>query len=135
MSGSVDWTAEIDVGVERPVELKSLNCTGFKRNVRSLDDGYYYQLQAYLHMGEWPWGIFHIFGKCDSLHHFWFVEADGEAWSTIVKRCETINKCVLTEISPAREEQPVFGADGRPTEESSWDCRECSYYKSCARDG
>lgn len=132
MRGSIDFTASKG-GVDRPVEVKSLKCDGFKRNAIRPDESYLVQLNCYLHMLGCERGILHIFGKCSSEHITWIVERDGSLWDDVRKRCNIVNAAILTEIPPSREREPKFDAEGKAT--GDFECRNCPFMRQCFHEG
>ena len=89
MSGRIDFLIKhSNIGII-PIELKSINTSGFGKLTKPKDE-HQLQLQMYLNMGEYSMGTVLYENKNDQKIKSFVVERDLKQWDSILDRCYKI---------------------------------------------
>lgn len=130
LSGHIDGKVRVP-GVERPVpiEIKGLNpmtadrvttLADIQNNRQAWVRKYYAQLQAYLELGDEPWGLFVLLNKSTGTIEFIDCPRDRDFGQQLRAKAARVRDAVTTNVAPERHRSP--------------DCRRCPFAHVCLPD-
>jgi len=127
------------------LEVKSASSYGFRRmEEHGLDpsESYYHQHQAYLHAADVDGGVFLVMAKDSAaVTHFW-TQRDPNWLASAEARLARITSSASpedvprllpdgTELAPRVDLHKTRGTPNKRHGELPWQCRYCSYYRTC----